>query len=615
MLRDKLTSSFQEMLSKYPKQYVYDAFAEKAGFIKTPASIEDFILDKYYLGNCLPEGLRKCWVDVLKDIYPNPFFSPYSEVILTGGIGTGKSTAALIGWLKDLEFLLCIKNPQFLFDILEVTEIEMAIFTTSLKLVDSLLWAQVDKILARSPYFQEKIKEGGKFRGAHPDPKKSLFPNNIDIVLGSRTNHTLGQAIFSALVDEMNFGILKGQMKSVFTNLKKRQESRFMLPGGKLLGRIWEVSSKADEEGFLEKYAEQAKSLPDVYVKSMAIWEAKPNVYYHVVGEDGNKYFNVYIGDENTDPRILSKDENLEYIDHERILEVPNEHRRAFELDPIDALRDLAGLASSSSIDFIKKKEIIDAACVLPLIQKKEIISLSLYDDNTWVDDFIYMDVLRNMTNKNTPRCLHLDLSLNGDCASIASSYKSGIKNYRDFNPEKGEWFHYNETIVTVEWALCFQAIPQQQIPFWKIRKFVFTLVDMGFFIAVVSADTYQSADFLQLMNVRGIDTKSTSVDRKTYCYDVFKRGILEDRILLPKHPKLKKELKELKKIRGKWDHPDGGSKDIADGCAGSVFNTLELKGISSQEADARIDAIINNKKPQHSILFNKRRGTFYGGK
>ena len=56
-----------------------------------PVDINTFIEDDYYLGKIYGRGhLFPYWKKLLNKVYPNPFYSPYEEVILSCAIGAGK---------------------------------------------------------------------------------------------------------------------------------------------------------------------------------------------------------------------------------------------------------------------------------------------------------------------------------------------------------------------------------------------------------------------------------------------------------------------------------------------------------------------------------------------
>lgn len=74
-------------------------YARYAGFESQPVDIKTFITDPYYLGRYFADDNGKVkfydyWYNVLQEIYPSPFFSPYWLIGLRGSIGRGKCCCA-----------------------------------------------------------------------------------------------------------------------------------------------------------------------------------------------------------------------------------------------------------------------------------------------------------------------------------------------------------------------------------------------------------------------------------------------------------------------------------------------------------------------------------------
>ncbi len=73
------------------------------------------------------------------------------------------------------------------------------------------------------------------------------------------------------------------------------------------------------------------------------------------------------------------------------------------------------------------------------------------------------------------------------------------------------------ETLPRIRIDFALQVCPPKggEIPFEKIRSLIYKLRDLGLNIRCVSADTYQSADTLQLLGQQGLVTGVRSIDRR----------------------------------------------------------------------------------------------------
>ena len=69
------------------------------------------------------------------------------------------------------------------------------------------------------------------------------------------------------------------KIMDVYTNIRRRMESRFMVEG-RNYGMMFLVSSKATESSFLESYiADQVKKGYPIYVADQPLWKVKPAAY------------------------------------------------------------------------------------------------------------------------------------------------------------------------------------------------------------------------------------------------------------------------------------------------------------------------------------------------
>lgn len=93
-----LDKSKIQLVGQLVEAYGYDravnSLAKMSGYVDTPPTIDQFLHDPHFLGNITgfdPElgrdRLYPAWKKVLGQVFPNPFYSPYNEVIFSGSIG------------------------------------------------------------------------------------------------------------------------------------------------------------------------------------------------------------------------------------------------------------------------------------------------------------------------------------------------------------------------------------------------------------------------------------------------------------------------------------------------------------------------------------------------
>jgi hypothetical protein len=273
------------------EEQTMSALAKLSGYERVPPSIADFILDTDYLGSMLgideetnrPKIYTK-WRAGLSEIFPNPFYSPYLEIILSGAIGTGKSTIAVAGALYDVCKLTCLKDPQGKFKLIESTMIAYAVINATLQLAKDVLFDQLITWIESSPYFRTL---------ANKSSGRTKFPKGIDIITGSRFDQVMGRAIVGAILDEMNFQTrVSDQAYNNYNAVRARVESRFLGRGGTWPAHMWLVSSKSDDTSWLQTHIDKMRLVPTVRIFEYPIWEVLKDK-----GIYSGETFKVFIGD------------------------------------------------------------------------------------------------------------------------------------------------------------------------------------------------------------------------------------------------------------------------------------------------------------------------------
>ena len=86
-----LDQAHNQFLSKLVDAYGPDqamrTLARMAGYREHPPTIQEFLSNDDYGGLFVGSRLRTCWRDLLYETFPNPFYSPYFELIISGAIG------------------------------------------------------------------------------------------------------------------------------------------------------------------------------------------------------------------------------------------------------------------------------------------------------------------------------------------------------------------------------------------------------------------------------------------------------------------------------------------------------------------------------------------------
>jgi hypothetical protein len=203
-----------------------------------------------------------------------------------------------------------------------------------------------------------------------------------------------------------------------------------------------------------------------------------------------------------------------------------------------------------------------------------------LYGENPLDEDGIYKPWFNNQDGHR--RFIHVDLGLKRDRSALCMSHCSGFK---ELKTSMGV-----ETlpVINVDLIHSWEAQPGAEINFASVRQMIVELC-RKFDVAKVTFDRWQSIEMIQSLRSLGINADFHSVKKTDYdtltgaIYDTRLRGYWNE--LLVEEELLKLRLFSNNKI----DHPNSGSKDLADALAGSVYQSVQYMAF---EAEVDIEII-----------------------
>jgi hypothetical protein len=535
---------------------------DRNAYTMLPVDIQTFVEGAGFL-NCR-NTLFPAVMDELRELNSGK----YVEAVLTGAIGTGKSTIALYTTAYQLYVLSCLKDPHKLFGLDPSSEIVFAFQSLNKQLAKSIDYERFRAMLTRSPYFKLYFPFNIKITS------EMVFPNRIVVrPLSGDVNAAIGSNIFGAILDEINFMAVVEQSKNavdggvfdqaneMYNSIVRRRKSRFMAAGGRLPGMVCLVSSKRYPGEFTDrKQTEAGEELArtgktGIFVYDRTLWQIKP------AGTYGEKRFKLFLGDVSRKPCILEEGAAVASEDAGIVMEVPEEFRSEFERDILSAIRDIAGSATFALHPFIVNTEAVSES----FAQCPSVLSV----EST---DFVASRPLiypRRIIRPDEPRMAHVDLGLTGDSAGIAVGWVEGFQKV----PRSDSTF---ELMPQINFDLILEVKPPRngEIEFEDIRQLFYKLRELGMNLKWISFDTFQSVDSIQILRQKGFFTGSQSMDKTSLPYDVTKTAFYDGRVKAPKHDRALSEIVRLERNSqsGKIDHPPNFSKDCADAVAGVVY-------------------------------------------
>lgn len=440
-----------------------------------------------------------------------------SGVISHNSIGRGKTTTANIIMAYEIYKLLCLKNPQSKLGVIPSTRIVFALMNITLSLSTSVVWDQLNQYFSESTYFTSIIDLNRKLKG-----KDTLFPKRIDITIGSRIQHGLGQAVFGAMLDEAGFDILNDQVVKNFQSLITRMQSRFMEAGGIVPGKLIVISSESEKGSSLTKLAEIYKGKPGVFVDTGPLWDIRPWMY-------SGETFRVFVGSDSKEPEIITTDNEQYYTaDTADVIEVPIEHKDQFDADIYSNIRDLAGRATTATYKFIRSRDkLTKALIVTPIFE--DVVRLDFDDINDKIINKIKVaDYFINPIKPKSPRYVHIDIGLTGDRLGIACGSIIDYIEYQSRNNVTLENKFESFPKIQIEWCIGIEPTPGKQIPLFKIREFLFTLHELGYHIGKITLDGFEcfTGDTkISLLNGTEVQIKDLQAQSEFWVYSCDENG------------------------------------------------------------------------------------------
>lgn len=604
---------------------LYDDYTE------IPVDIITFINDPKYLGRAWTSSdgkskLYEYWKKVLQKLFPDNISTSVNNLIESGARGLGKSEIAVTIALYLMHRIMCLKDPKAYYDIKPTEQIAFAFMNITETLSYEIGVTKFQNTVQMSPWFMERGTITGR------QTKVWNPPEYINIIVGSRASHVIGQPILFAFFDEISFiqnqDIEKQKEKAIdmIDTAIGGMKTRF-IRNGKNPALLCLASSKRSEKSFLEAHTKKKleSEKENVIIVDEPVWNVKPASDYC------GKRFQVALGNKYLASEIIPKDTPIKpYIDKGySIIDVPIEYYPDFYENIDRALCDFAGVSSSDITKYIagyRLNAIKDTTIKNPF--SKDIIEVgNAPDDTTQYYEFFDLSAV-DPNMKYKPLFIHLDMSLTGDRTGIAGVWIKGKKPSVEGEPSAKDLYYQ------VAFSVAIKAPRGYQISFDKNRKFIYWLKEQGFNIKGISSDTYQSADLAQQLTAKKYNYKIISVDKvdtvdgtTKICkpYNYFRNTIYEERILMYDSELVTTELLGLEKnSSGKINHPDeghSGSKDVADAICGALWNASQSAEEYAYEFGEDVEVVkeINSQinpeqhKQQLIVNFQEELQKFFG--
>ena len=473
-------------------------------------------------------------------------------------IVTHNTTVASIVLPYLCHWVLCLKDPQDFFDLLPGSRIAFMQMSTSEKQALEVVFGDIKARILHSPWFMNNFPFDPGFKN------QIRFPKDIWIIPGDSSETTFeGYNILGGILDEADSHKVtqnKDYAEQGYTTIHTRISSRFQERGFLLV-----IGQMKSGTGFAAKKYAELKLNPKAYAVRMAIWESLG--WERFSKPDGTRDSFWY----DADRKEIVPSGIASALDSENLIEVPNIYLQDFRNNPEKALRDLAGIPPATGSPFIslgyKITEAVNRWC-----DRYPGVTTPV-DDRGRLAEWFY-------ATNSLKRTCHIDMaySASGDALGIAMGHVSEMVTI------DGE----SKPYIIMDMLMRIHAPAGREIFIGDVRRLIYQLRDeRKFRINKVTLDGFQSTDTRQQLERKRIETEIVSVDKQILPYHDLREAIYENRIDFPRYMVrvrpddtalteiALKELSELVDNGKKIDHPDAGSKDVADAMAGVVFTLM----------------------------------------
>ena len=593
----------------------FRGIGKEAKLIRNVVPIEQWLSEEFYSGPSSYQ-IYPYWKRAIIEVFNSP--ERVNEVILGGSIGTGKTTIACYMIAYRLYELSCYYPPQALYNLMNNSKILFAYFNINKEVAGQVGFAQLRDLIDSIPYFQNIFKRNERINSILEWPDTHIYMKSA-----SSSNDVLGMNLISFFVDEANFfkgdgasnnagsaNDVQSKARALYNSVRTRGKSRFVVNNEDFTFNVL-VSSSMYDSSFTAERINASQGDAHVKVFEPKIWEVKNVDTY------SKERFVVFSGNELIDPMICNSVADINYIrthyrlpevtcdnprdaikdikDYDikkRLIEVPENFRKEFEGNIIQALQDIAGVPVSSTGKLFSNRDSYAKALTeedSPFMQDQIVISTNA---NTTIQDYFKKDWKPEKTHLK--RFLHFDQSISGDSTGVAQCYIDDII-YDEYGLPK--------VSIKYDWMIRINPPkPPHKIDLAKVRSIIpWQERRFGISYGLITYDTFQSAEAVQDLEKSGYPVKYRSVDRSDKEYLDLTELYYQGRIHHYRNEWYEKELFDLNwyRAKGKVDHPpvkEGGTKDLSDAVCGAAANALEYPSIEESQRENDINLFLDDR-------------------
>ena len=552
-------------------------------FEEQPVEIEEFVTSDEYLNlpplseyqyQMIRAGSQIYRYETLVSLYGEDraverWKETYNEIILQLGKGSGKDYTSTIVCAYVVYLLLCLKDPAKYYgkppgDTIDIINIA------------------VNADQAKNVFFSNFVKRIKMCRWF--DGKYDVKSNNIEFDKGVRafSGHSEREAfeglnLFLAVLDEISAFAMESNTGNAQANTadatykmyRASVDSRF--PD---FGKVYLLSFPRFKKDYIQiRYEGDPEADPPikgaVAEKEVIIrkhrFKLKPDLPDDV---EGNEF------------EIEWEEDHIIRYHYPRVFALK---RPTWEVNPIVSIDSPAmvrqfhdNLADALGRFACMPSDNVDTA----FFKNKQAIEDSFVAHNGVDNNGVFWEGFQ--PKPDTTYYAHVDLSKVHDRCAIAVAHVE-----KWVTVEVGDHYREDYPVVQVDAVRWWKPSHDKPMDYKEVEKFILDVKRRGINLKLVTFDRWNSNDTMNTLKQYHVNTELLSVANKHY--DDFLSVLYDKRLIGPKIPELIEELRMLRYIKDKVDHPRSGYKDLSDAVCGAIFNAVERTNKpANQEVEIR---------------------------
>lgn len=523
-----------------------------------PVGVEEFVTSKDFLGlpplselqyKLVRAGTQIYRLDTLIDLYgveegTKRHEETYNEIIMQLGKSSGKDHCSTIMCLYVVYLLLCLKDPAGYYGKPKDDNIDILNIAINADQAKNVFFKAFSNKLKNCPWFEGKYNQTAI---------SVEFDKSINVYSGHSERESFeGLNLIIAVLDEISGFMLESPSggegaktaDAIYKMYRASVDSRF-----DDVGKVLMLSFPRFEDDYIQQRYNAVVAEKEVVIKSHT-FKLEPDL---PDGFEGNEFQISWEEDHIIRykyPKLFALKRPTWDMNPIMNLDAPS-MVRSFSENMADSLGRYACMPSNNlDTSFFKNQIAID----------ESFVAMNGVDE-----DGIFWDGMQPEADKEY--YIHVDLALKKDnCAVAIGHVDKWVKMQVSENVYET---HPHVKIDAVRW---WTPGNQRALDFADVRRYIVSLRRKGFNIKLCTFDRWNSSDTMNyLTNEQGIKTDILSVGNKHY--DDFLSVMYDNRLVGPKIELLIDELKQLRWIKNKVDHPRKSSKDLSDAVCGAIYN------------------------------------------